>query len=387
MASPPSQSQASDLTGSPTGRVRFHSGRLTIQGDWTLAGFYSLKKQLAALTGDARAPESLDLTDLQKIDTAGASLIGDFLGPDTLSRHVAADDSLSREKAALLLAVADSLNSVANPERAKGSLIRRSLGNTGQKVESIALLLWVLIGFIGQTLGTLAWNLPRPWRWRMTPFVAAVHDTGLNALPIVALLTFLVGAVVAFLGATVLDDFGATIYTVNLVAFSFLREFGVLLAAILLAGRTASAFTAHIGAMKVNEELDAIRTLGLNPIELLVLPRVMAMMVSLPILAFVGMISGMVGGAMVCALVLDISPTQFMAIVQRDIALQHFVVGIVKAPIFAFLIAVIGCLEGFKVAGSAQSVGEHTTSSVVQSIFMVILLDSIAALFFMEMGW
>lgn len=386
MASPPSQSQASDLTGSPTGRVRFHSGRLTIQGDWTLAGFYSLKKQLAALTGDARAPERLDLTDLQKIDTAGASLISAFLGPDTLSRHVAADDSLSREKAALLLAVADSLNSVANPDRPKDSLIRRSLDNTGQKVESITVLLWVLIGFIGQTLGTLAWNLPRPWRWRMTPFVAAVHDTGLNALPIVALLTFLVGAVVAFLGATVLDDFGATIYTVNLVAFSFLREFGVLLAAILLAGRTASAFTAHIGAMKVNEELDAIRTLGLNPIELLVLPRVMAMMVSLPILTFVGMISGMVGGAMVCALVLDISPTQFMAIVQRDIALQHFVVGIVKAPIFAFLIAVIGCLEGFKVAGSAQSVGEHTTSSVVQSIFMVILLDSIAALFFMEMG-
>ncbi|SNC74825.1 phospholipid/cholesterol/gamma-HCH transport system permease protein [Marinobacter sp. es.048] len=387
MASPPSQSQASEQAGSPTGRVRFHSGRLTIQGDWTLACFYSLKHQLAALTDDARAPENLDLTGLQKIDTAGASLIGSFLGPDTLKHHVASDDSLSREKAALLMAVADSLTRVAKPERPKGSLIRRSLGNTGQKVESIALLLWVLTGFIGQTLGTLAWNLPRPWRWRMTPFVAAVHDTGLNALPIVALLTFLVGAVVAFLGATVLDDFGATIYTVNLVAFSFLREFGVLLAAILLAGRTASAFTAHIGAMKVNEELDAIRTLGLNPIELLVLPRVMAMMVSLPILTFVGMISGMVGGAMVCALVLDISPTQFTAIVQRDIALQHFFVGIVKAPIFAFLIAVIGCLEGFKVAGSAQSVGEHTTSSVVQSIFMVILLDSIAALFFMEMGW
>ena len=387
MASAPSQPQASDLTGSTTGLARFESDRLTLEGDWTLAGFYALKQQLASLPGDARAPEHLDMSGLQKIDTAGASLIGAFLGPDTLKHHIARNDSLSREKAALFMAVADSLTRVAKPGKPEGSLIQRSLGNIGQKVESIALLLWMLTGFIGQTLGTLAWNLPRPWRWRMTPFVAAVHDTGLNALPIVALLTFLVGAVVAFLGATVLDDFGATIYTVNLVAFSFLREFGVLLAAILLAGRTASAFTAHIGAMKVNEELDAIRTLGLNPIELLVLPRVMAMMVSLPILTFVGMISGMVGGAMVCALVLDISPYQFMSIVQRDIALQHFLVGIGKAPIFAFLIAVIGCLEGFKVAGSAQSVGEHTTSSVVQSIFMVILLDSIAALFFMEMGW
>jgi phospholipid/cholesterol/gamma-HCH transport system permease protein len=139
--------------------------------------------------------------------------------------------------------------------------------------------------------------------------------------------------------------------------------------------------------MKVNEELDAIRTLGLNPIELLVLPRVLAMVISLPILTFVGMVAGMLGGAAVCALVLDIQPAQFMAIVERDIALKHFLVGISKAPIFAFLIAVIGCLEGFKVKGSAQSVGEHTTSSVVQSIFMVILLDSIAALFFMEMGW
>jgi phospholipid/cholesterol/gamma-HCH transport system permease protein len=196
-----------------------------------------------------------------------------------------------------------------------------------------------------------------------------------------------VGAGVAILGATVLKGFGATIYTVNLVAFSFLREFGVLLAAILVAGRTASAFTAQIGAMKVNEELDAIRTLGLDPIELLVIPRVLAMMVSLPILTFVGMLSGLIGGAMVCAVSLDIPPAQFMAIVERDVALQHFLVGLSKAPVFAFLIASIGCLEGLKVGGSAQSVGVHTTSSVVQSIFIVILLDAVASLFFMEMGW
>ncbi len=221
----------------------------------------------------------------------------------------------------------------------------------------------------------------------MTSLAAHLEATGLNAVPIVALLTFLVGAVVAFLGATVLAEFGASVYTVNLVGFAFLREFGVLLAAILLAGRSASAFAAQIGSMKAQEEIDAIRTLGLSPVELLVLPRVLAMLIALPALTFVGMLCGLAGGLVVCALTLDISPLMYLTILQRDIALSHFLVGLGKAPVFAFVIAVIGCLEGFKVGGSAQSVGEHTTSSVVQSIFMVILLDAIAAMFFMEMGW
>jgi phospholipid/cholesterol/gamma-HCH transport system permease protein len=193
--------------------------------------------------------------------------------------------------------------------------------------------------------------------------------------------------VVAFLGSTVLAGFGAGIYTVNLVAFSFLREFGVLLTAILLAGRTASAFTAQIGSMQANEEIDAIRTLGLNPVELLVLPRVLAMLVALPALTLVAMFSGLLGGGLVCALTLDVSPTMFINMVQENVRVRHFLVGMAKAPVFAFLIAVIGCAEGFKVTGSAQSVGEHTTSSVVQSIFMVILVDALAALFFMKAGW
>lgn len=369
------------------GSLSREAGTLKVNGDWLLSQYRQLKAKTTAFADTDLGAVTIDLSGLSRIDTAGAFLLASLLGPERLLKAASRPNALPAEKTALIVAVCESMKDQPVPGEAGPSLIKSFVLGTGEKVESICRLLWILTGFIGQTLATLTWNLPRPWRWRMTAFVAAVHDTGLNALPIVALLTFLVGAVVAFLGATVLENFGATIYTVNLVAFAFLREFGVLLAAILLAGRTASAFTAHIGAMKVNEELDAIRTLGLNPVELLVLPRVMAMMVSLPILTFVGMISGMVGGAMVCALVLDISPTQFMAIVERDIPLQHFWVGLSKAPIFAFLIAVIGCLEGFKVAGSAQSVGEHTTSSVVQSIFTVILLDSIAALFFMEMGW
>ena len=139
--------------------------------------------------------------------------------------------------------------------------------------------------------------------------------------------------------------------------------------------------------MKANEEIDAIRTLGLSPIELLVLPRVFAMLIALPILTFIAMLSGMLGGALVCALSLDIPLAMYLSILQESDLLRHFLVGLLKAPIFAFLIALIGCLEGFKVSGSAQSVGEHTTSAVVQSIFVVILLDALAALFLMEMGW
>ena len=206
-------------------------------------------------------------------------------------------------------------------------------------------------------------------------------------MPIVALLTFMVGAVIAFLGATVLQTFGASIYTVDLVAFSFLREFGVLLTAILMAGRTASAFTAQIGSMKSNEEIDAIRALGLNPLELLVLPRVIALLITLPALTFIAMLSGLLGGAMVCAFTLDISPVMFINLLHDDVGVRHFLLGMAKAPVFAFLVAIIGCLEGFKVSGSAESVGEHTTSSVVQCIFVVILVDALAALFYMEMGW
>ena len=370
--------------GAATGTVERSGQSLAFAGDWTLAGYAALRRQIDSVRA-RKASGSPDFSQLGQLDTAGASLMVQLLGPQNVLDAV--DDSgLDTARKALLKAVAQSMSHPAE-QAPRVNPVRQFLANTGEKTVLVARLLWQLTGFIGQTLATLAYILPRPSRWRVTPFVAAIHDTGLNALPIVALLTFLVGAVVAFLGATVLEDFGATIYTVNLVAFSFLREFGVLLAAILLAGRTASAFTAQIGAMKVNQELDAIRTLGLDPVELLVLPRVMAMMVSLPVLTFVGMVSGLFGGAVVCALALDIPVSQFLAIVERDIALRHFLVGLGKAPVFAFLIAVIGCLEGFKVSGSAQSVGEHTTSSVVQSIFIVILLDSIAALFFMEMGW
>ncbi|MAB50541.1 MULTISPECIES: MlaE family ABC transporter permease [Marinobacter] len=370
------------------GKLEFQNGQLTVSGDWTLPNYGSLKRDVQKATAmELPNGHSVNLATINALDTAGASLLVDLLGARQLHELTELTPGLSSERQELLRLIANAMASPEGEKSLRSNPITEFLAGVGEKIEDFWHQQRLLIGFTGQILATLASILATPWRWRITSLVAHVHQTGLNALPIVALLTFLVGAVVAFLGATILDDFGATIYTVNLVAFSFLREFGVLLAAILLAGRTASAFTAQLGSMKANEEIDALRTFGLSPIELLVIPRVLAMVVSLPILTFVGMISGIVGGSLVCVVALDISVPQILNILETKVRVVHLLVGLGKAPIFAFVIAVIGCLEGFKASGSAQSVGEHTTSAVVQSIFMVILLDSIAAIFFMEMGW
>lgn len=370
------------------GKLEFQNGQLTVSGDWTLPNYGRLKRDVQkAAAMEVPNRHSVNLATINALDTAGASLLVDLLGARQLHELTEQTPGLSSERQELLRLVANAMASPEGEESLRSNPITEFLAGVGEKIEDFWHQQRLLIGFTGQILATLASILATPWRWRITSLVAHVHQTGLNALPIVALLTFLVGAVVAFLGATILDDFGATIYTVNLVAFSFLREFGVLLAAILLAGRTASAFTAQLGSMKANEEIDALRTFGLSPVELLVIPRVLAMVISLPILTFVGMISGIVGGSLVCVVALDISVPQILNILETKVKVVHLLVGLGKAPIFAFVIAVIGCLEGFKASGSAQSVGEHTTSAVVQSIFMVILLDSIAAIFFMEMGW
>lgn len=359
-----------------------------VRGDWTLVNYAQISACVSMAQENALPITQCDMSALVNLDTAGASLLVELLGFDMTRTIDDQKTNLSAEQLAMLgrvsLSMADE-STIAKPT--EHNTAAQLLGHIGAATVRFYKKGIALIGFIGLILETLVRNLAHPLRWRLTSVVAQIEDTGLNAVPIVALLTFMVGAVIAFLGATILADFGASIYTVNLVAFSFLREFAVLLTAILMAGRSASAFTAQIGSMKANEEIDALRALGLSPIELLVIPRVIALLISLPLLTFVGMIAGMAGGALVCALALDISPTLFISMVQQNIGVSHFFLGMAKAPIFALLIAAIGCNEGFQVSGSAQSVGEHTTSSVVQSIFVVILLDALAALFYMEMGW
>lgn len=362
--------------------------QLRITGDWTLAHYHSLRHDTEALRDGFSASTLVDLSELGALDTAGASLLVELLGAERLRLLSVQAPNLPESSRALMqtiqAALCDYCAPVKDPEKAVGMQLLERIGRAVDVVWKDTLQ---LLGFVGLILQTIALNLFRPKRWRTTSVIAHIEQIGLDAAPIVALLTFLVGAVVAFLGATVLRAFGATIFTVDLIAFSFLREFAVLLTAILMAGRTASAFTAQIGSMQANEEIDAIRTLGLSPTELLVVPRVIALLISLPMLTFLAMVCGIVGGGVVCALSLDISPAMFLSLMQADIGVQHFLVGMVKAPIFAFFIAAIGCLEGFKVTGSAESVGAHTTSSVVQSIFVVIVLDALAAMFFMELGW
>ena len=382
-----------DQTGAQ-GRVELSAasdGTATVRitGAWTLPHFAAIERSMQPVKAALPTQARLDLDGLSALDTAGAGLLSVLLGPERLRTMLDALPGLAPERRALLDTVACAVHDIFShpPPTPSNYGFIDLLAQIGRAVLAIWCQSRLLLGFVGLTLETLARNLLHPRRWRVAALVTQIQQTTLDALPIVSLLSFMVGAVIAFLGATVLKDYGASVFTVDLVSFAFLREFGVLLAAILLAGRTASAFTAQLGAMQAHEEIDAIRTLGLDPIEVLVLPRVLALVLGLPMLTFVAMLAGIGGGALVCVLAIGIPPAMFLSLFHADTPLRYFWVGMSKAPVLAFLIAIIGCLEGFKVTGSAESVGERTTSSVVQAIFVVILVDALAALFFMEMGW
>lgn len=379
-----------DSAASTPGQVRLEAGArgtsLILRGDWTLRHYTALSQAVSKLALDDETLAQLDLRGVGEMDTAGATLLVRLLGPERTHALPESAPGMSVERHELLLTVCDALRRPVLDTPKNRYAFGDVMAHIGRTTVILGRNLVTLLDFMGRTLLTFLLLLPQPRRWRLTPLVSHIEQIGLNAVPIVALLTFLVGAVVALLGATVLVDFGLAIYTVDLVTYSFMREFGVLLTAIMLAGRTASAFTAQIGSMKANEELDALRVQGLDPMELLVLPRVLALMVSLPLLTFIAVVSGLAGGGLVSLLSLDISLTRYLEIVHA-VPLQHFWVGLSKAPLFAFMIGLIGCLEGFKSGASAESVGLHTTSSVVQSIFIVILLDAVAALYFMEAGW
>jgi phospholipid/cholesterol/gamma-HCH transport system permease protein len=358
------------------------AGRLSVAGEWTLPHASALFARLRQLPEGTVS--GLDAR-LEALDTSGALLLAGELQRRGLSIDGLGESGLSPGDHALLSLVAERDREPAPPPEVHDAL-QVLLEQVGRAVLSILSQTRQLLGFVGLTLATLAAIPLGRRKLRVTATVFHMEQTGLDAVPIVTLLSFLVGAVVAFLGATVLREFGAAVFTVELVSYSFLREFGVLLTAILLAGRSGSAFTAQIGSMKAREELDAIRTLGLDPIELLVVPRVLALLVMLPLLTFLAMIAGLLGGGLVGTFALDITPGMFISRVYEMTDVRHFWVGIGKAPVFAFIIAVVGCLEGFKVEGSAESVGRHTTSSVVQAIFLVILVDALFAVFLMELG-
>jgi len=352
----------------------------TASGSWTVRHAAALSETLDQLRIDV---ERIDATQIERLDSAGAQLLSRFVRRLGLDLDTV---ELREDHRALFDAVVDVDSRPPSEGGRNGALIAWFEG-VGRSTIDFFQDLRLLLGFLGQTIATGVLILFHPHRWPVTATVHHIQQTGLNAMPLVALLSFLVGAVVAFLGATVLRDFGAELFVVDLTTYAFLREFGVLLTAIILAGRTASAFTAQIGTMKSREEIDAIRTIGLNPFVLLVLPRLIALLIALPILALVAMVAGLAGGMLVSSFSLDIPGQLFLDRMSATVQLHHFLVGMVKAPLFALVIAMVGCMEGFKVGGTAQSVGERTTSAVVQSIAMVIVIDALAAVFFTEIGW
>ena len=264
--------------------------------------------------------------------------------------------------------------------------IIRCVNRVGEATVDYANETFELVSFFGQIISTMGRTIAKPRRLRLTSLVYHMEEVGLNALPIVGLLAFLIGIVLAYQGADQVQRFGAQVFVANLLGVSILREIGILITAIVIAGRSGSAFTAQIGSMNVNEEVDAMRTLGLDPIEVLVLPRLLALALTLPLLAFFADMMGLLGGGLMAWIVLDISPAIFVERLHGAIGLWTFLVGVIKAPVFAFLIAMIGCFEGLKVEGSAESVGQRTTRAVVEAIFLVIVFDAIFSIFFAYIG-
>ncbi len=363
-------------------------GHLSITGEWVLANFGELKQLKSQLRQALDDAETIDFSELQHLDTNGAYLLVKYLGAERI-KSALDDASLAPAFRALLAVVQQSITEAGEhqPELKQHSAIALWLDRMGRRTLDAKNEAVRWFAFFGMVLEGMCLNFLQPHKWRLTSVIAHIDASGYQAVPIIFLLNYLIGAVVAFLGATVLEQFGATIFTVHLVGFAFMREFGVLLTAILMAGRTASAFTAHIGSMRLHEEIDALKVSGVNPIHVLVLPRVTALLVSLPLLTFIAIGAGILGGMTVSIFMLGISPTLFVEILVDKVGLRHFLVGMSKAPIFALVIATTGCLEGFKVRGSAESLGRQTTNSVVKCIFLVILIDALMAMFFMEMGW
>ncbi len=374
-------------TTSPEFAFETEGGRtfLKVAGDWTVATIGALDDALRALP-ERVEPPALDVTDLGKLDTAGAFIIDRTIRSGCKVSDPPLDMVGEHDTAERLIRQARAASAACDPEPVPSRGLVDLLERTGRGVTHLLEETYATLVFLGEALVTCFRLLLNPRKLRGTATIAIMEEAGLDAMPIVAFLSFFVGMVVAFIGATTLRTFGATIFTVELVGISVLREFGVILTAIILAGRTNSAFTAQIGAMKMRQEIDAMTTLGLNPMEVLVAPRVFAMVVMTPVLAFVATLSGVFGGLVVSWMALDINPAVFLSRIQAFVPIENFWVGMSKAPIFGLVVALIGCRQGLAVGGSVQSLGAMTTKSVVQALFTIIVIDAVFAIFYMELG-
>ena len=356
--------------------------RLTLTGSWTVDASRTLEAQSAALLPAVKGARlvAIDLGIIQRLDTAGAWLINGLR--QNLSESGVAEqlERISPDQKLLLEETA-----------------RRSFERPVPKPTNAAVDMLVDIGagivhavrdsvhgisFLGETMLGIGRAFTQPARFRITSLVYHLESFGLRSVPIIALINFLVGGIVAQQGIFQLRYFGAETFAVDLIGILILRELGVLLTCIMIAGRSGSAITAELGSMKMREEIDALQVMGLSPIDVLIVPRILALIIALPLLTFLADMSAIFGGLLVTWSYAGLSPEAFVSRLQSAISFNTFMVGMIKAPFMALVIGLIGALEGLNVQGSAESLGRQVTSSVVKAIFMVIVVDGLFAIFF-----
>ena len=351
---------------------------LRFSGALTLADISALHARLEAL---GKPLTALDLSATERVDTGGAWLVH-RLARDHDAKIIGADADAQRliEQ----VSVADTPLKI-RPDRT--SPVARVLGEMGEATIIAGQTLLGLLGFFGAT-AIAAWDLIRnPRRFRVNAVIRQFEVVGVTALAIIGLMSFLIGIVIGQQGAVQLRQFGAEVFTINLIGRVTTRELGVLMTAIMVAGRSGSAFAAQIGSMKLAEEIDAMRIIGVSPMEALVMPRVLAAVIMMPLLGFYASLVAMVGGGIYCWLALDIPPVTFVQRIREVVPMTDLWVGLIKAPVFGLIIAIAGCFQGMMVSGNAEEVGLRTTASVVQGIFLVIVLDAMFAVFFTQIGW
>lgn len=369
----------------PTIRYSMRAGKPVVEvgGTWTVfsvRGIRQKAEKALQAAGKGRTLHSVDASGVEHLDTAGALEIIEITGcgPDA---EIATRD----KKQADIFEVVRKNMCVAPPERPPHGIIQW-LDEIGHTVVDHGKQVVNLCAFFGEILVVFVEACLQPKRFRISTVVRQMYEVWIRALVIVGILCFLIGVVIAYQGVQQLRQFGAETFTVEAVGIGMFRELGVLLTAIIVAGRSGSAFTAQIGTMQVNQEVDAMRTIGLNPIEWLVLPRIVALVIVMPLLAFWGNMTGLLGGAVACTIYLDFTFVQFFDRLRDTVGVWHFYTGMIKAPVFGIVIATIGCFEGLQVSGSAESVGQLTTRSVVESIFCVIVLDAVFSIIFLFAG-
>jgi phospholipid/cholesterol/gamma-HCH transport system permease protein len=355
---------------------------LNLGGHWTVDASAAIEARADALLveGDGARRVVLDLGRVGRLDTAGAWLI-DRARQTLAAKGVDARLESVRPEYAILLREAR-YRTLAVPRQPSGSYLIALLADVGESVISAGADLYKGVGFLGEVVVAIGKSLLNPSRFRGTSLVVHIENIALRGVPIIALINFLAGAIIAQQGIFQLRRFGATIFVVDLIGILILRELGVLLTAIMTAGRSGSAITAELGSMKLHEEIDALTVMGLRPVDILIVPRVLALVISLPLLTFVADMAGIFGGLLMSWVYDGITPVRFLALLPEAIGLHTFLSGLIKAPFMALVIGLISCVEGLAVAGSAESLGRQVTASVVKSIFMVVVVDGLFVMFF-----